>query len=406
MHTLRVLGGVLALLVFAVGCQSDGSAPEPAAERLETPAAPGSGQPRLYTALGGTVWMSWVDPVDDSTHALRYATLDDSTWSVPTTVATGTDWFVNWADLPSVRPLPGGRLAAHYLESNGASALAYAVRITQRAGGTWHEAVTPHNDGTPTEHGFVSMVPWLDGQLLAVWLDGRNLSGDGHGGGDMTLRSAVLDSTGTVQARHLVDDRTCECCATSTVRMGDEALVAYRGRTDDEIRDIRLARFDGERWSEPTRLHADDWQIEGCPVNGPALAAQSERVAAAWFTAAGGVPRVKAAFSTDGGRRFTDPVVVAEGQTKGRVDVVLLDDGSAVVSWLGTAGDRGVVQVRTIRSDGRRSTPTTLATLRSAARRTGFPKLVRSGNFLYGAWVGQEDGKSQVQTVRISTSDV
>ena len=348
--------------------------------------------------------MSWVDPVDDSTHALRYATLDGTTWSRPTTVATGTDWFVNWADLPSVRPLPGGRIAAHYLESNGSSALAYAVRITQRAGGAWHEAVTPHNDGTPTEHGFVSMVPWPDDRLLAVWLDGRNLSGDGHGGGDMTLRSAVLDSNGTVQRRHLVDDRTCECCATSTVRMGDGALVAYRGRTDEEIRDIRLARFDGEQWSAPTRLHDDGWQIEGCPVNGPALAAQGDRVVAAWFTAAGGVPRVKATFSTDGGRSFAAPIVVAKGQPKGRVDAVLLNDGRGAISWLGTGDGHGRVQVRAVRPDGGRSAPVTLATLPSAARSVGFPKMVRSGDFLYGTWVGTEGTTSQVQTVRVPTS--
>jgi hypothetical protein len=391
---------VLAALVLAGGCQPDGPPTGPVAERLKTPAAPGSGQPRLYTTPAGTVWMSWVDPVDDSTHALRYASLDGTTWSAPTTVATGTDWFVNWADLPSVRPLPGGRAAAHYLQSNGPRALAYAVRITQRTGGRWHAPVTPHDDGTPTEHGFVSMTPWPGDRLLAVWLDGRNLSGDGHGGGDMTLRSAVLDSTGTVRHRALVDDRTCECCATSAVRVGDEALVAYRDRSAGEVRDIRLARFDGRQWSAPTRLHADGWTIKGCPVNGPALAAEGDRVVAAWFTAAGGVPRVRAAFSADGGRRFTDPVVVAEGQTTGRVDAVLLDDGAAV-SWLGTAGDRGRVQVRAVRPDSSRSQPVPLATLPSAARSVGFPKMVRSRDHLYAAWVAPTDPASQVQVGRV-----
>jgi hypothetical protein len=403
---VNVWGFVLALLLLAVGCQSEGEVAESVAERMETPAAPGSGQPRLYTAADGAVWMSWLGPVDDSTHALRYATLTDTSWGAPTTVATGTDWFVNWADLPSVRPLPGGRAAAHYLQSNGPSALAYAVRITQRTGGAWHEAVTPHTDGTPTEHGFVSTVPWPTDRLLAVWLDGRNMSGDGHGGGDMTLRGAVLDSTGAVQRRALIDDRTCECCATSTVRVGDEALVAYRDRSADEVRDIHLARFDGEQWREPTRLHTDGWEIEGCPVNGPALAARGRRVVAAWFTGAGDVPRVKAAFSTDGGRRFGDPVVVAEGQTKGRVDAVLLDDGVATVSWLGSAGDRGAVRVRAVRPDSSLSAPTTLATLPSASRGVGFPKVVRSGDFLYAAWVEPADGASRVRTGRMALRQI
>jgi len=399
---------LLASLLFTVGCGSDEASSPPVGERVDPPVAPGSGQPRLYTAPNGTVWMSWLDPVSDSTHALRYATLTDTSWSAPVTVATGTDWFVNWADLPSVRPLPGGRAAAHVLESNGSGSLAYAVRVTQRTrDGTWQDAVTPHADGTPTEHGFVSLVPWPDDRLLTIWLDGRNMTGDGHGQGDMTLRSAVLDASGTVTQRHRVDGRTCECCATSAVRVGDEALLAYRDRSNGEVRDISVARFDGEQWSDPTRLHTDDWNIEGCPVNGPALASEGEAVVAAWFTAAGGTPRVKAALSTDGGRHFTDPVVVAEGNTQGRVDAVLLDDGTAVVSWLGTRGDRGQVQVRAVRADRSLSPVSTLAALPSASRHVGFPKLAQSGNHLYGVWVGRDNPShpSEVQMARMRLDD-
>lgn len=392
---------LLAGLLVATGCQSEEPASGSAAASLDVPVAPGSGQPRLYSGDEGTVWMSWLDPVDDGAHALRYATVDDTTWTDPTTVATGTDWFVNWADLPSVRPLPNGRVAAHYLESNGSSALAYAVRITQRtANGTWREAVTPHRDGTPTEHGFVSMLPWNEEALLALWLDGRKMEG-GHSG-EMTLRSAVLDTTGAVTHRSLVDGRTCECCGTSAVRVEDEALVAYRDRSEDEVRDILLARFDGETWSEPTPLHDDGWTIEGCPVNGPALAAKDDRVVAAWFTAAGGTPRVKVAHSSDGGHRFTEPVVVVEGNTMGRVDAVLLDDGTALVSWLEEFEDRGRVRVQSVQSDGTVGTATTLATLPSADRGVGFPKIAEGNGALYAVWVGEDEASeaSRVKGVR------
>jgi hypothetical protein len=174
------------------------------------------------------------------------------------------------------------------------------------------------------------------------------------------------------------------------------------------VRDIRVARFDGDSWSEPTLLHEDGWEIEGCPVNGPALAAQDDRVVAAWFTAAGGVPRVKAAFSTDGGHRFTDPVVVAEGQTKGRVDAVLLADGAAAVSWLGQADDRGQVQLRRVRPDSTMGAVATMATLPSASRGMGFPKVVRSGDYLYGAWVGRGPAKNaqRVQVGRVAVGQI
>jgi hypothetical protein len=340
----------------------------------------------------------------DSGDALRYASLNADTWSEPTTVATGTDWFVNWADLPSVVPLPGGRAAAHYLKSNnqrsnGRVLLAYDIHITQRsAAGDWPAAVTLHNDSTQTEHGFVSMVPWQEDSLLAVWLDGRKRKG----GGAMTLRGAVLGADGTVSERAQIDRRTCECCATSAVRVGNEALVAYRDRSEEEVRDIRLVRFDGTEWSDPTRLHADGWQIAGCPVNGPALAARGDRVAAAWFTAAEGRPRVRGAISSDRGREFSAPVEVGGKKPEGRVDVVLLDDGAAAVSWLESTEQGGAVRVRVVRPDASTGPVRTLARLPSASRAIGFPKMVRHDGTLYLAWVqpGAEDSEAQVRVAR------
>jgi hypothetical protein len=396
-------------MLLVLGCQSESdpsaaSASPEAGTRLTGPAPAESGQPHLHAGADGTVWLSWVESIGEDRHALRYATLDDTSWTEPRTVARGGDWFVNWADVPSLRPLPSGRLAAHYLQSTGADPLAYAVRIVQTDGaGAWQPAVTPHDDATETEHGFASLLPWSDDRLLAVWLDGRTMAGrDGHGG-EMTLRGGVVDSTGSVAQRAVLDARTCECCPTTAVRTGDEALVAYRDRSEDEVRNIQLVRFDGRSWSEPSVLHDDGWQIEGCPVNGPALAARGDRVAAAWYTAPEGVPRVHVAFSTDGGRQFGAPVVVTEGTPTGRVDVVLLDDGRAAVGWLGKADGAAALRVRAVEADGSTGAPVSMAKLPSASRGVGMPRLVRSGPRLYAAWTSPEDG---VQAGRLSTESL
>ncbi len=386
---LARIGPALALLV-AAGWLAGCGAPDteaPRAERMQTPAGPGSGQPHLYADAGDTLWMSWIAPVDSGHHALRYATFDGAAWSEPRTAAQGAYWFVNWADVPSIRPLPDGRIAAHYLKSSGTNVYAYDVRIAQATDrGTWQPALTPHRDSTATEHGFASLLPW-DDHLLAVWLDGRNthLSGEGHGGA-MTLRAAHFTPEGTIRQPALLDDRTCDCCPTNAVRTSAGALVAYRGRTEDEIRDIRLVRFDGTSWTEPYLLHADGWTISGCPVNGPALAAEGDRVVAAWFTAANGAPRVKAAFSSDGGRQFGDPLVLDDSGPVGRVDAVLLGDGSALVSWIDTASEGGFIRVRHLQPDGSMGAPITLAAA-SPSRGTGMPRMVHSGDNLYLAWV-------------------
>jgi hypothetical protein len=310
---------------------------------------------------------------------------------------------VNWADVPSLRPLPTGRLAAHYLQSNGAGPLAYAVRITQGTqGGPWQPAVTPHDDGTETEHGFASLLPWGENQLLAVWLDGRKMAGkEGHSG-EMTLRGGVLDSTGTVQQQARIDGRTCECCPTTAVRTGEEALVAYRDRSKNEIRNIFLSRFDGQSWSEPTLLHDDGWKIAGCPVNGPALAAEGDRVIAAWYTAPKGAPRVKVAFSDDGGRQFSEPVVVAKSTPTGRVDVVPLKVGGAVVSWIGTHDGTAALLAQSVRADGATARPIPIAPLGSASRGAGVPRLVRKGDYLYAAWTRPDEGGVQAGRIEVN----
>ena len=405
MGRLAVVALLAALVLVGAGCENGRTSPE--VEQLSVPAAPESGQPRLQVAGDSAVWLSWVAPTD-SGHALRYSAFADDAWSSPRTVATGSDWFVNWADLPSVVPLPDGRAAAHYLQnnhlkSNGRMLLAYDVHITQRsAAGEWQRAIVPHNDGTQTEHGFVSLLPWANDRLLAVWLDGRKMR-SGTGDGEMTLRSAVIGPDGSVERRDEIDGRTCECCATSAVRVEGDALVAYRDRSEGEVRDIRLARFDGEGWSPPTRLHDDDWWIEGCPVNGPALAANGERVAVAWFTAAGGTPRVRAAMSTDGGRQFSDPIEVAGDRPKGRVDVAFLGGGAAAVSWLDATEDGGALRVRVIRPEAPAGPPMTLARVSTASREVGFPKMVQHDEALYLAWVepASGDGGTAVRGARV-----
>jgi hypothetical protein len=132
-------------------------------------------------------------------------------------------------------------------------------------------------------------------------------------------------------------------------------------------------------------LSRDGWQINGCPVNGPAIAAAGSNVSVVWFTAAGGTPRVKVAFSEDAGASFGAPSVVDDGRPLGRVDIVALDDGAALVTWLeGT--DKGTVMLaRRVAPDGGRGAALTVADS-SAARSSGFPRIVRSGNEVTMAW--------------------
>ncbi len=365
---------------------------------IENPAAPGSGEPNLHTSTDGDVFLSWVEPGAETRHALRFARLEDEAWSAPQTIAEGDDWFVNWADFPSLVALdkssPGQAqegLAAHFLARSGPDTYAYDVKITQSSDGgrTWSPAIRPHHDGTLTEHGFVSMLPWHDGRLLAVWLDGRNTGNAGHDGhgsrGAMSLRAATLDRDGARYDEAALDERVCDCCSTSAARTPQGAVVVYRDRSDDERRDISIVSLSQEGWSTPRTVHDDGWEIKGCPVNGPVVATAGAGVAVAWFTAAQAIPRVKVAFSSDEGNTFGPPTTVDDGRPVGRVDLVVLPDGSALISWVEKTADGAEIRVRRVHPDGTHAPSTTVAPT-SASRASGFPHLARRGPEIYVAW--------------------
>ena len=349
-----------------------------------TPAAAGSLGPNLYAAADGRVFLSWIERLPDGRSALRYAVREGDGWSAPQVVAEGSDWFLNWADFPSFIALPDGQLAAHWLVKNPSSPHAYDVRIALSADGGehWSEPFAPHRDGTATEHGFVSLFATEDGQLAAAWLDGRNTQPEsgahGHAGGEMTLRYAAIGRDLRLRDEVQLDARVCDCCQTSAALTAEGPLVVYRDRSPLEERDIAVVRRRDGRWEEPRALPADQWRIEGCPVNGPAVAAHGRRVAVAWFTAANDVTRVKLAFSTDAGSSFGDPVTVDDGNPQGRADVVLLDDGSAVVSWVESSPDGSSLRVRRIRPDGLPGPATTVVPA-DGKLGNGFPQLARDG---------------------------
>lgn len=356
-------------------------------EPIGSPAAPGSAEPNLAVAPGGKVYMSWLEPAD-SGHALRVASYSQGRWSQPSTVRGGRDFFVNWADFPSIRVVGDGRLAAHWLQRTGKGTYAYGVRISHSTddGKTWSAPVVPHGDTSQTEHGFVAL--WRDGDRTgAAWLDGRKFDKAGHSpSNEMTLRSSTIGVNGELGAETLLDARVCDCCQTAAAVTLNGPIVAYRDRSQDEIRDIYVVRRIAGKWSAPEPVYRDNWKIAACPVNGPAIAADGNRVALGWFTAAGDSARVKVAFSTNGGARFKPPVRIDDGTPAGRVDVALLSDGSALVSWIErTGGDTAAVRVRRVRSDGRAGAAMTVATS-SAARASGFPRMAISGETAFFAW--------------------
>ncbi len=340
------------LLSFARAADHAQLAPAPVTqiERLVSPAATGASGASLATAPDGTVWLTWLEPAASGIGrtALRFSTFDAtaSAWRPAVTIAEGGNWFVNRADFPVLSPGENGRAVAVWFvnnatpestspspashEEHGPGYRAFLSR-TSDGGRTWTAAVPLTDESESVE--FVSLATLADGRVLAAWLDGRGR----RTGKPQQLFARIIGATGPDV---LVDPSVCDCCQTALTAFPDgTALLAYRGRDENEVRDIRITRFRGERWDEPGLLNRDAWTINGCPVNGPQLTNDGGRVAVAWFTAAGDSPRVLASYSSDAGTRFLKPLRFDHVKPAGRVDTLLLRDGTMLVTWLAAEGD-------------------------------------------------------------------
>lgn len=375
---------VLAATVMLPSCRRAPTIDAPLnLQMLPLPTPPGSGMPQI-TASGDRAILSWLE-VAPTGATLKFAERTDHGWTEPRTAASGTGWFVNAADVPSVARLKDGTLVAQWLTETNPDREAYDIRLafSHDHGQTWTAPISPHHDGTTTQHGFVSLFEMPQRGLGLVWLDGRQT--DNPENDNMSVRAATFDSAGAQRDERLVDDRVCDCCPTSVAVTSDGPIVAYRDRSGDEIRDIAVSRLINSAWTASRIVHDDHWQIEACPVNGPALSADGRRVAVAWFTAAGDQGRAFVAFSDDAGATFGEPIRVDDSGATGRVGVVLTGEGSALVSWLERVDKSTALRFRRVDRSARRG-PAQTVPAADGSRPTGYPRMIRRGNEILFAW--------------------
>ena len=380
------------------------SKPQPRVDRALRiePLTLGAVEPSLapqLTVTADRALVSWIE-TQGRTSLLKFAERASSGWSEPRTAASGDDWFTSWADVPSVFRLDGGTLVAQWLQTSNAATEAYDVRLafSKDEGRTWSAPTTPHHDGTKTQHGFASLFPAPGGGFGLVWLDGRAMEIEAQKSNDnMSLRAATFDRDGHELGEALVDERACDCCPTAVAMTAEGPIAAFRDRSPDEVRDIAVARLVNSQWTRPATVHADGWQIAACPINGPAISARGRQVAVAWMTAKDDQGHAFAAFSIDAGATFGAPIRLDDAASLGRVGIALMEDGSAVASWIEFANQRAQLRIRQIDASGARGAAQTVAGV-GAERTSGYPRLARRGDELLLAWTETSDGRSAIRT--------
>ncbi len=383
---------------------------------VTTPALPESGMPFLTTSPQGTIYMSWIDPAKEG-HALRFSRWNGKIWEKPETIATGRGWFVNWADAPSISALDDGSFLAHWLsKSDEKNKYGYGIRVSRRNPDThqWQEIHGMSLDEKEDYAGFLNFVP---NQPSAIYLSppvnpesshaSHGAAADAHHTHDhshihhrKTVRFISFKKDGSFSVDDEIDASACSCCPTSIARTEKGLIAAYRDRLPGEIRDISVIRLVNGKWTAPVSVHQDNWEINGCPTEGPSIATSQANVGIAWLTRADSKPRVQVAFSTNNGESFGSPVRIDEGNPLGRPSLISIDARTYLSLWLEKTDDPDSVLIRLRRIDVTGKTyPAITIAKAPAGRAVGIPRLATDKKQLVVAW---RNGRIQTAVLPVS----
>jgi hypothetical protein len=345
-----------------------------------------SGMPYLGTSADGSVYLSYIDYLGTEGHAFRFTKWTGSTWGPTETIAQGKNWFVNWADFPSIAALPDGSMLAHWLTRFAPGATyGYGIRVAKRDPKLreWKEVYGMSLEEPKDYAGFLSFLPNASG---AIYLAPPKPADEG-GGHRKTIRYVSFSREGTPLRDVEIDSDACSCCQTAIASTPGGLIAAYRDHLPGEIRDISIVRFIDGAWTEPKTLHPDGWKINGCPTDGPSIATLDQQVGIAWSTRAADVPKVQVAISKDGGANFAEPIRIDDGNPLGRAALAAFDAKSYVAVWIEKTSVEGKseIRLRRIYVDGAISKSIAVASV-STGRNTGFPRVAVTGDQILVAW--------------------
>lgn len=205
-------------------------------------------------------------------------------------------------------------------------------------GNTFSPALTLNSDagGPPTGHAFQSIAVDRNGRLFATWVDERAKTISDRGA---EIWLSTSDDRGKTfsRDRRIISD-VCECCRTNIqIDSAGRLFLSYRTvpAAGAMYRDIVVARStDAGKSFETIRVSADGWDIDACPVTGPALCVDSrDQIHVVWFTGGGEKPGLYYASSGDHGFSYSPRRMLDPDQKLGKHAQAIAQNGKILVAW-------------------------------------------------------------------------
>lgn len=336
-----LLNGLILAATLMTGCRGE----KPGSSNIKSVTASGieAADPYLTKDHQGNPVLCWTEKeAAGGQYLLKYAIYDSisgefgSAVSVTPSLGTKTSaesaGKVAFKSDGSIVALFGKRFEDP--ENRFASGIMYT--LSGDRGESWSVPRYLHSD---TLHrygrGFFDICRLPNGEAGAIWLDGRF--------GEADTGSAIFFAS-TEKGRgfgpdKIIGESTCECCRTDILADPSGIIhVAYRDilypseRFGKQVRDMvySYSSDNGKNFSRPSRVSADNWEIEGCPHSGPSLASGPAGLQAVWFTA-GGRPGVYQAVAAGKDRPFT-PRKLLSAEAR-HPQMAVLPGGSTATVW-------------------------------------------------------------------------
>ena len=368
-----------------------------------------SSEPNLHLSNSGNIYLSYISSNPDKKESSLLFSMFDNlnySWNKPNLIVESDKMFVNWADFPEITTDNLNGITAHYLEMSSEKKYSYDIKIVNSTdqGFNWSNPLKLHSDNTKTEHGFVSTINTKNG-FLSTYLDGRQNELSNHDKSirpQMTLRGTSYNIDGNILEDLLIDDRVCDCCQTDlAITENGESIVVYRDRSEDEVRDIYYSYKKDNKWSNTINSFNDNWEIPGCPVNGPAISTFNNTSAVVWYTFSNNNNQLKVAFSNDISNGFDTPIIVNANDPIGRVDIELLDQNTALISYIDIIDGGAYIKLQMITSD-RNQDKLLIIDESSENRSSGFPVITldKEKNKTIIAWTENKE-KFKIKTALV-----
>jgi BNR repeat-like domain len=397
-------------LALVAGCKHiaatrDATSPQPV---QISAAGIDAAEPATATSTDGTFYVAWVN--HDAKQAdvmLAHFNHKAEALNSPVRVNRQPGAATAWrGDQPSVAVAPNGAvyvLWTNRVEDGDKHGTDIYLSTSTDGGQSFTAEVKVNDDKAPGAHGMHSLAVAKDGRIYAAWLDERNvhvpmpsMKAEGHHmESNRDLYTAYSTDGGrTFSKNQKVASDACPCCKTALTVSADGTLYAgWRQVLPGSYRHIAVASSTdgGTKFSTPVIVSDDRWMLQGCPVSGPSLSvdAASGSLKVIWYAAGeSGAPGVYLAESKDKGHSFSPRQLLSQENVRGTPGLAV-GNNNAIALW--QSADVPNTKMRELGTTG---------SVLSVAANAEFPAGAFSNDRLFVAYIAKEKEKRSIWLLR------